>query len=72
METYIGWSLNYFEEYTTESPVCFRGVRGSTCSQVAVTVTSYSIAERARFFVGQSPDESFYCCSSRKHYVNGV
>ena len=49
---------------TTESPVCFRAVRGSTCSQVAGTVTSYHIAEQ-----DQSPDESFYCCSSRKRYV---
>ena len=49
---------------TTESPVCFRAVRGSTCSQVAGTVTSYHIAEQ-----DQSPDESFYCLSSRKRYV---
>ena len=49
---------------STESPVCFRAVRGSTCSQVAETVTSYHIAEQ-----DQSPDESFYCCSSRKGYV---
>ena len=54
---------------TTESRVCFRAVRGSTCSQVAGTVTSYHIAEQARFFAGQSPDESFYCFSSRKRYV---
>ena len=35
---------------------CFRAVRGSTSSQVAVTVTSYHIAVTGSFFAGQSPD----------------
>ena len=44
---------------TTESPVCFRAVRGSTCSQVARTVTSYHIAEQARFLPVRVPMKAF-------------
>ena len=37
----------------------FSGVRGSTCSQVAGTVTSYHIAEQARFLPVRVPMKAF-------------
>ena len=57
---------------TTESPVYFRAVRGSTCSQVAGTVTSYHIAEQARFLPVRVPMKAFIAVVAGNAIENGI
>ena len=49
----------YVGKYNRVNRVCFRAVRGSTCSQVTGTVTSYHIAEQARFLPVRVPMKAF-------------